>query len=84
MRTYACDADQPISDCIRNIDSNAYTTFANFFTHTQNMCYFLQSQVILIFMVRFKKLHLCNINIILSFFLGLKLIKKSLPLLVRI
>jgi len=45
MRTYACDADQPISDCIRNIDSNAYTTFANFFTHTQNMCYFLQSQV---------------------------------------
>lgn len=45
MRTYPCDGDQPISECLKNIDTNAYTTFANFFTHTQNMCYFLQSQV---------------------------------------
>jgi len=45
LRTYPCDAHTPISECVRNIETNAYTTFANFFTHTQNMCYFLQSQV---------------------------------------
>jgi len=45
LRTYPCHAHTPISECITNIETNAYTTFANFFTHTQNMCYFLQSQV---------------------------------------
>jgi len=36
MRTYPCDEDTPISECIKNIDSNAYTTFANFFyTYTK-------------------------------------------------
>ena len=27
------------------MDNNAFTAYSNFFTHTQNMCYFLQSQV---------------------------------------
>ena len=45
LRTYPCEHGTPISECVNNIDSNAFTTYANFFTHTQNMCYFLQSQV---------------------------------------
>ena len=31
--------------CIIQVDNNAFTAYSNFFTHTQNMCYFLQSQV---------------------------------------
>ena len=27
------------------VDNNAFTAYSNFFTHTQNMCFFLQSQV---------------------------------------
>lgn len=27
------------------VDNNAFTAYSNFFTHTQNMCYFLQTQV---------------------------------------
>jgi len=45
LRTYPCSDAEEISDCLVNIDNNAFTTYANFFTHTQNMCYFLQSQV---------------------------------------
>ena len=45
MRTYPCQAALPLADCLRDVDNNAFTTYSNFFTHTQNMCYFLQSQV---------------------------------------
>lgn len=45
LRTYPCEPDTPISECLVNIDNNAFTTYSNFFTHTHNMCYFLQSQV---------------------------------------
>lgn len=45
MRTYPCQEQASLADCLRNVDNNAFTTYSNFFTHTQNMCYFLQSQV---------------------------------------
>jgi len=45
LRTYPCESDMSISECLVNIDNNAFTTYSNFFTHTHNMCYFLQSQV---------------------------------------
>jgi hypothetical protein len=45
MRTHPCEDSAPLSDCLRNVDTNAFTTYSNFFTHTQNMCYFLQSQI---------------------------------------
>ena len=45
MRTYPCEETVLLADCLRNVDNNAFTTYSNFFTHTQNMCYFLQSQI---------------------------------------
>jgi len=45
MTTYPCSQTSAMSDCLKNVDNNAFTSYANFFTHTQNMCYFLQSQV---------------------------------------
>jgi len=40
---YPCEDYQEMSECLRNADSNAFTAYSNFFTHTQNMCYFLKS-----------------------------------------
>ena len=34
-----------IEVCLEEVDNNAFNAYTNFFTHTQNMCYFLQSQV---------------------------------------
>jgi hypothetical protein len=34
-----------IASCLEGVDSNAFTAYTDFFTHTQNMCFFLQSQV---------------------------------------
>lgn len=45
LRTYPCADTTPISVCLQNVETNAFTTYSNFFSHTQNMCYFLQSQV---------------------------------------
>jgi len=45
IRTYPCEDSAPLADCLKNVDNNGFTTFSNFFTHTQNMCYFLQAQV---------------------------------------
>jgi len=45
LRTYPCQKNRPVSDCLKNVDNNAFTSYANFFTHTHNMCYFLQSQI---------------------------------------
>lgn len=45
MRTYPCLDYQPMSECLKNVDNNAFTSYSNFFTHTQNMCYFLMSQM---------------------------------------
>jgi len=30
--------------CLQDVDNNAFTAYSNFYTHTQNMCYFLKSQ----------------------------------------
>jgi hypothetical protein len=45
LKTYPCERTETISRCLEGVDMNAFTSFSNFFTHTQNMCYFLQSQV---------------------------------------
>ena len=45
QRTYPCPPSSTIAACLEEVDSNAFTAYSNFFTHTQNMCYFLQSQV---------------------------------------
>jgi len=43
--TYPCRSEEAIADCLKSVDSRAFASFSNFFTHTHNMCQFLQSQV---------------------------------------
>ena len=43
--TYPCTADAEMSSCTATMSSEAYNTFTEFFTHTQNICFFLQAQV---------------------------------------
>ena len=43
--TYPCDREKDISVCLSMMNNNGFTAFTNFFTHTQSMCYFLQTQV---------------------------------------
>lgn len=45
IKKYPCSWEETISECLRNVDSHAFTAYTNFFTHTHSMCYFLQSQV---------------------------------------
>ncbi|XP_033745388.1 uncharacterized protein LOC117330929 [Pecten maximus] len=45
LSTYPCSADEPVSSCTKymtDVDRGSFTTF---FTYTQNICYFLESQV---------------------------------------
>lgn len=42
--TYPCDRDEDISVCLSQMNNNGFTAFTNFFTHTQSMCYFLETQ----------------------------------------
>ena len=44
QQEYPCPAEQEITRCLQNVDNNAFTTYSNFYTHTQNMCYFIKSQ----------------------------------------
>ena len=44
QKTYPCDESDDISKCLENVDTNAWTSYSNFFTHTHNMCHFLKSQ----------------------------------------
>lgn len=44
QKSYPCSELSEISSCLEDVDTNAFTAYSNFFTHTQNMCYFLQSQ----------------------------------------
>lgn len=43
--TYPCENNADISVCLSQMNNNGFTAFTNFFTHTQSMCYFLQTQV---------------------------------------
>ncbi len=45
QKTYPCADNADLKVCLRDIDNNGFTSFSNFFTHTQSMCYFLQNQV---------------------------------------
>ena len=43
--TYPCSQDIAISECVGSMKPEAYNTYTEFFTHTQNICYFLEAQV---------------------------------------
>ena len=41
--TYACNISDSIKDCTGTMDSVAFQTYTEFFTHTGHICYFLQN-----------------------------------------
>ena len=41
---YPCELHQEVEECTKHMHSEAYNTYVEFFTHTQNICYFLQGQ----------------------------------------
>lgn len=45
--TYPCDETMEIKDCLNPMkgDSISFNAYTEFFTHTQDICFFLQSQV---------------------------------------
>ena len=42
---YPCGDGENIASCLEKVDNNAFTAYTNFYTHTQNMCFFLNSQM---------------------------------------
>ena len=44
QKDYPCKVEEDIAICLQDVDNNAFTVYSNFYTHTQNMCYFLKSQ----------------------------------------
>ena len=44
QRTYPCGEEEDIAKCLETVDTNAWTSYSNFYTHTHNMCHFLKSQ----------------------------------------
>ncbi len=45
QKTYPCKDGDTMSSCLSGMDPNAFTAYSNFFTHTHNMCQFLQHQI---------------------------------------
>ncbi len=43
--TYPCSRDEEVAECTRSMAPEAYNTYTEFFTHTQNICFFLEAQV---------------------------------------
>ena len=43
-QTYPCTRDQTVRECTQSMDHTSFMTYTNFFTHTSNICFFLQSQ----------------------------------------
>ncbi|XP_059142792.1 uncharacterized protein LOC131930354 [Physella acuta] len=42
---YECDETEDVSTCVRHMNEVDRSSLTTFFTHTQNICYFLQAQV---------------------------------------
>ncbi|OWF35096.1 uncharacterized protein LOC110443361 [Mizuhopecten yessoensis] len=43
--TYPCDVEESISSCTKHMSDVDRGSFTTFFTYTQNICYFLESQI---------------------------------------
>ena len=43
--TFSCGAEESLSSCLQSVDTIAWTSYTTFYTHTHNMCYFIQSQL---------------------------------------
>ncbi|XP_076468942.1 uncharacterized protein LOC143299544 isoform X2 [Babylonia areolata] len=44
-RKYECDQDDTLETCTKTLEDADRASFTTFFTHTQNICYFLRAQV---------------------------------------
>lgn len=44
-KTYPCAKTEDLKDCTKDMSTEAFHTYTEFFTHTQNMCFFLKAQV---------------------------------------
>ena len=45
QQTHPCPRGRRVKECLEGVGNNAFTAYSNFYTHTQNMCFFLESQV---------------------------------------
>ena len=47
FETFQCSDEQNLTECLQKIkgDVVAFNAYTEFFTHTQDICFFLQSQV---------------------------------------
>lgn len=45
MKINPCPSDVEIAECMKNIDERTFSSYTEFFTHTQSICFFLQNQV---------------------------------------
>ncbi|RUS70662.1 hypothetical protein EGW08_021583, partial [Elysia chlorotica] len=43
--SYSCSDKDEVKDCVKDMREADLSSFTTFFTHTQNICYFLQAQV---------------------------------------
>ena len=43
-QTYPCTRHKTVKECTKSMDNTAFNVYTTFFTHTSNICYFLQSQ----------------------------------------
>ncbi|KAK3753460.1 hypothetical protein RRG08_056352 [Elysia crispata] len=43
--SYSCSEEDEVKDCVKDMKEADRSSFTTFFTHTQNICYFLQAQV---------------------------------------
>nr|XP_006820991.1 PREDICTED: uncharacterized protein LOC100374938 [Saccoglossus kowalevskii] len=45
LNTYECLPGQTLKECTTNMDDRGFIAYTEFFTHTQNICFFLQNQI---------------------------------------
>ena len=44
QKSFPCGAEESVASCLETVDTNGWTSYTNFYSHTHNMCYFLKSQ----------------------------------------
>ncbi|KAG1668339.1 Protein GAMETE EXPRESSED 1 [Nymphon striatum] len=45
QKGYKCARNEDMKICLKDINDKAFIVYTEFFTHTQNICFFLQSQI---------------------------------------
>jgi len=45
QKTFPCGAEEDIASCLETVDTFGWTSYTSFYTHTHNMCHFIQSQL---------------------------------------